>query len=198
LTRPHCRRSSQSTGDRRVHLTLAELLIDLVNNSVDAGAGDVGVDWDEREGVLRISVSDNGRGMNEQERLRATDPWGTDGLKHPGRKVGLGLPFMVQTAEETGGSWSVESEPGKGTRVAVELPADHVDLPPPGDLVGSFTVILGATGGGELEIRRGRDGDEYRVSRGELRDAIGEIGSVSGLRMIESYVRSQEEALWHE
>jgi hypothetical protein len=37
--------------------------------------------------------------MTAEELQRALDPFHTDGIKHPHRKVGLGLPFLVQTAE---------------------------------------------------------------------------------------------------
>ena len=43
------------------------------------------------------------------------------------RKVGLGLPFLIQNAEQTGGSVTLTSEPGKGTEVRAVFHSDHID-----------------------------------------------------------------------
>jgi len=77
-----------------LHFTLGELLLDLVQNAAAAGSSTVRVTWRERDGELLLAVEDDGCGMTGELVARATDPFTTDGVKHPGRPVGLGLAFF--------------------------------------------------------------------------------------------------------
>ena len=93
---------------------LALHLLDIVQNSLAAGATYIVVSVDEnpRDNVLIISVSDNGRGMSPEQLKKLSDPFFTSRTT---RRVGLGVPLLKQTAEQSGGSLQVISEPGKGT-----------------------------------------------------------------------------------
>jgi anti-sigma regulatory factor (Ser/Thr protein kinase) len=176
-----------------VHFSLAELLTDLFQNAVAAGSSRIDVRWHERDSRLSVSVEDNGKGMSAEQRTRAINPFYSDGVKHPGRKVGLGLPFLVQTVSGVGGSYELVSEPGRGTKVAFEVPADHLDLPPTGDLVTTFTLALTCEGPDEVEVDRVRDGARYTIRRTELAEIFEDLATVESLQLITEYVRSQEE-----
>ena len=63
---------------------------------------------------LTVIIADDGCGMTEEQVAQVTDPFYTSRTT---RKVGLGVPFFKLAAESTGGSFSIESEPGKGTTV---------------------------------------------------------------------------------
>lgn len=69
--------------------------------------------------VLRIS--DTGKGMSPETLERAFDPFFT--TKSGARGTGLGLTMVRCFAQETGGSVSIESDPGAGTTVMLQLPA---------------------------------------------------------------------------
>lgn len=73
------------------------------------------------EGV-RIVVEDNGPGMDAEVSRRAFDPFFT--TKAPGLGTGLGLSvsYFIITKSH-GGDMRVESEPGKGSRFIIDLPA---------------------------------------------------------------------------
>jgi signal transduction histidine kinase len=58
----------------------------------------------EREEVLELTITDNGRGLP------------------PIRGTGVGLASMRERAEELGGTWEIESLPTGGTGVRVRLP----------------------------------------------------------------------------
>ena len=176
-----------------MHFTLGELLLDLVQNAASAGSSAVRIVWRETGGRLLVSVEDDGSGMDPDLAARATDPFCTDGLKHPGRAVGLGLAFLRQTAEATGGSFRLQSCPGRGTRVALEAPADHLDLPPSGDVAEILVLALCTEGPAEMYIDRERGGHSYTLRKSELEDVLGNLSSVAGRRLLREFIRSQEE-----
>jgi hypothetical protein len=184
-----------------LHFTLADLVTDITQNGAESGASLLELELREsREpgspAEFRFIVSDNGKGMTPEELNRAVDPFVTDGLKHPRRKVGLGLPFLIQTAEQSGGGWDIKSEKGKGTRVSAWFDADNVDIPPVGDIPGMFRSILMFQGPQEIHISRVRKngtGDlDYQIRKTELADALGDLEDTASLVLLNRYLRSLE------
>lgn len=183
-----------------MHFTLADLVTDITQNGVESGADLVELELceygsaDKKE--LRFTVKDNGKGMTSEELKRAQDPFFTDGIKHPGRKIGLGLPFLIQTAETSGGGWEMDSEKGKGTRVCAWFDLDNVDTPQTGDIPGLFRTVLLFDKAAEMVIRRLRDTPEgrieYEVRKTELADALGELETTQSLILLDQYLRSLE------
>ncbi|MCL2180347.1 MAG: sensor histidine kinase [Treponema sp.] len=176
-----------------MHFTLADLVTDITQNAVEAGACEVELDVEISDKEYRFLVKDNGKGMTEEELKRALDPFVTDGIKHPHRKVGLGLPFLIQTAEQSGGGWDVKSEKGKGTTVTAWFDTGNVDTPPAGDIPGMFRTILMFDSSAEIIIRRKSQGGEYEIRKSELSEAIGGFEDVDSLVMLKEYLNSLEE-----
>ncbi|MDR2964769.1 MAG: ATP-binding protein [Treponema sp.] len=176
-----------------MHFTLADLVTDITQNAVEADAELVELEVSENDKEFRFLVKDNGKGMTEEELKRAIDPFVTDGIKHPNRKVGLGLPFLIQTAGQSGGGWDIKSEKGKGTTVAAWFDSGNVDIPPVGDIPGMFRSILMFNGKAEIIIRRKKTEDEYEIIKSELVDAIGNLEDASSLVMLGDYLRGLEE-----
>ena len=69
---------------------------------------------------VRIEVRDTGTGMEREVLARVTEPFFT--TKEPGKGTGLGLAMAKGFVEQSGGSLSIDSIVGQGTRVILWLP----------------------------------------------------------------------------
>src|SRR5262245_34786677 len=103
-------------------LVLRRIVENLVSNAVDSldgKSGTVSVKTERARGVVRIVVADTGRGMSKAELDRAFDDFYT--TKAGG--TGLGLSIVRRLIMDSSGTLKVETEPGKGSKFIVELPA---------------------------------------------------------------------------
>jgi CheY-like chemotaxis protein len=80
---------------------------------------------------VRIEVSDTGAGMAPEVSARIFDAFFT--TKQVGGGLGLGLSICHGIVTRAGGTIEVHSEPGRGTRVRVELPAAGAEEPAPAE-----------------------------------------------------------------
>ena len=71
--------------------------------------------------MVRLMVSDNGRGMDPETQRRAFEMFFT--TKQRGMGTGLGLALVQRIAENAGGTVGLRSRPGVGTSVEMLLPA---------------------------------------------------------------------------
>lgn len=178
-----------------MHPTVCDTLLDVVQNAFEAGATRVEVSVARTGDLLSCSVADNGRGMDEATKRRALDPFYTDGVKHPSRKVGLGLPFLREMARASGGSFSLASEPGRGTTVSFSFDLSNVDAPSFGDAAGTFTSLATYPGDHVLSLSRSEDGRSYAVTSAELADALGDLSEAGNLALLRDFFSSNEEAI---
>jgi PAS domain S-box-containing protein len=77
-------------------------------------------------GAVEIEVWDTGNGIPPAILARIFEPFFT--TKRPGEGTGLGLSICKSIVETAGGSIEVESEPGRGSRFRVVLPASGAPL----------------------------------------------------------------------
>ncbi|NJK87441.1 MAG: HAMP domain-containing histidine kinase [Bacteroidales bacterium] len=106
-------------------------IMDIVQNSVNAGATQITISVSENaNGMMVISVKDNGCGMDKDTIEKVTNPFFTTGNK----PTGLGIPLFEQSTRQSGGSLNIDSEKGKGTIVTACFQKNHIDMPPLGDI----------------------------------------------------------------
>jgi len=118
-------------------------ILDIVQNSITAGASLITCEITEskKQNIYQVSITDNGKGMDSEVLQKVTNPFYTSRTT---RKVGLGIPLLKHNAELTGGSFQLESEPGKGTRLTATFVYNHIDRLPAGDLAGTFVLLTAA------------------------------------------------------
>lgn len=101
-----------------------EAVGNIVKNALDHtdSGGVVRIDWEQTPLMLRLSVSDNGKGIAEEDFhhifkrfYRSKNSLDTQG-------IGLGLPLAKAIAEGQGGTITVSSRPGEGTAFTVSFP----------------------------------------------------------------------------
>ncbi|MEJ5165699.1 MAG: ATP-binding protein [Thermoanaerobaculia bacterium] len=115
-------------------------ILDIVENSIRAKAKNILILFKfQRDGDgLFIEIIDDGEGMDEELSEKIKNPFYTT---KEGKKFGLGIPFLKQSAEETGGFLKIESKKGKGTKISAFFHRDHIDMKPLGDLDKTLDVL---------------------------------------------------------
>ncbi len=110
------------------------LTIETLNVRLPSGAG------------VRVVVEDTGVGMSEEVRHHVFEPFFT--TKDVGKGTGLGLATAYGIVEQSGGSITVQSEVGQGSRFLIDLPqVGAEELPPAAQLTalshhGQETILL--------------------------------------------------------
>jgi PAS domain S-box-containing protein len=113
-----------------------QIILNLVTNAAQA-IGDrrgcilIGTRADDG-GMIRLYVSDDGAGMDEETQARIFEPFFS--TKEAGRGTGLGLSIVSGIVASHGGTISVESTLGFGTRFDLVFPVEgrqDRDTPPP-------------------------------------------------------------------
>ena len=115
-------------------------LLDLEQNSITAGADLVTIRISVGEdGWLTMVLKDDGKGMSPELLARVTSPFATTRTT---RKVGLGIPMMMENAEKAGGTLKIESQEGLGTEMTVTMDTRNIDCLPLGDLSGTLLSLI--------------------------------------------------------
>lgn len=112
-------------GDER---RLKQILVNLLSNAVkftpENGKLGIQVRADREEKRVIFTVWDNGIGIHERDLQRLFRPFVQldSSLARGGTGTGLGLALVTQMVRLHGGSISVDSEPGEGSRFNIVLP----------------------------------------------------------------------------
>ncbi len=105
---------------------LRQILFNLLSNAVGfSKPGDtVGITSRRDGAMVEFVVADQGIGIPKGEQGRVFERFETRSLGSGHRGAGLGLSIVKSLVELHGGTVTLESEPGRGTRVTVRLPVE--------------------------------------------------------------------------
>jgi signal transduction histidine kinase len=111
-----------SCGEGLLRQALANLLENAVKYRRLEVPPDVEVVGHAADHGYDLSVSDNGRGMSEEDAARAFDPF----YRSPETKdlpgTGLGLSIVKRVAQASGGTIALHTRPGQGSTFTISLP----------------------------------------------------------------------------
>ena len=146
-------------------------ILDVANNSVTAGAmlTEIDITADTAADTLEVMISDNGKGMSEEQVMQVADPFFTTRTT---RKVGLGIPFLKMAAELTGGSFGIESTPGKGTKLKAVFGLAQIDRMPLGDIASTMTALVGPNPDIDFILRYRVDANGFGLDTREMRNIL--------------------------
>ncbi len=147
-------------------------IMDIVQNSVRAEAANVTLSILIDEQWLTISVKDDGTGMDQETLKKVSDPFYTSRTT---RKVGMGIPLIMQNAELTDGSTTLESELGVGTTLTAKFGLHHIDRPPMGDIESTAAMMITGNDGVNLKFIVKKGADEFAISTNEVKEAMGDV-----------------------
>ena len=116
---------------------LRSVIQNLFMNAVKYGGSDrwVGIKAEQvrdgRAGRVRITVSDHGPGIPDNELPRIFDPFyrGDEAMSKQIHGNGLGLSLVKKIVTAHGGQVSVATKPGAGSAFTIELPATEAEAP---------------------------------------------------------------------
>ncbi len=101
---------------------IGSALVNVILNAIQAmpGGGRLMVKSEGKDGLVTVEIADTGDGIKAQDVMDVFEPFYTT----KSRGLGLGLPYARKVIGQHQGQIEVLSQPGKGTRVIVTLPAD--------------------------------------------------------------------------
>jgi 3',5'-nucleoside bisphosphate phosphatase len=148
---------------------LALHILDIAENSIEAGAGSLAIELREEPEADRliILVTDNGPGMTAEQLEKVQDPFYTTRTT---RKVGMGLALLSEAARTAGGDLTIESEPGRGTTVRAFLQYRHFDRAPVGDIETTLMVLVAGHPDLQIRFRHLLGRREYELDSCEFED----------------------------
>jgi hypothetical protein len=171
-------------------------ILDIVQNSLHAGADKIVIEIIEntKEGTLKLTITDNGSGMDQGMVDQVTDPFFTSSTT---KKVGLGLPLLKQNAEQTGGMFVVSSELNRGTVVRAVFNTNNIDMIPEGDLAATIRTLVSSEPLKDFIYRQEKDGEEFELDTAAIRSELGDIdlSRREVLEFISEFIRSNVSVL---
>lgn len=132
---------------------LENAIINLVMNARDAMDGQAGMikirSWNQRvtrsdgrkQDMVMLEVADQGSGMSQEIKAQVFEPFFT--TKQTGSGSGLGLSMVYGFVRQSGGRVEIESAPGQGTTVRLQLPRAIVPVQVPVEPIAEHPATSG-------------------------------------------------------
>lgn len=149
-------------------------VMDVVQNSISAKASLIEISQATLGDSLTITIKDDGCGMSAGQVESVTNPFYTTRTT---RDVGLGVPLFKMACEQTGGSFTVESEENVGTLVTARFLTGHIDMTPVGDMNETILLLITCNPDIDFVYTNALNGESFTLDTREVREVLG--GDVS-------------------
>jgi anti-sigma regulatory factor (Ser/Thr protein kinase) len=149
-------------------------LLDMVQNSIEAGASkiEIKIREDFKADLLTMEISDNGRGMSEEQISRVLDPFYTTRTT---RHIGLGLPLLLEACRRCEGNLEIHSHPGKGTTIQATFRHSHIDRAPLGNIPSVLMTVLFAENNIDWLYIHQVNQEEFKLESSEIRKELVDV-----------------------
>lgn len=151
---------------------LALHILDIVQNSISAGAKKIFISISFDDSTVKMEVTDNGCGMDREMINKVTDPFTTSRTT---RKVGLGIPLLKETCELTGGRLIIKSQKTKGTKISASFGKNSFDRPPLGNMGQTMAALISCNPFIDFEFSFESKNDRYVLATNELKQVLGDV-----------------------
>lgn len=157
-------------------------ILDIVQNSIRAGATEISLKINEarKQNLLTITIEDNGSGMSAETVKQIIDPFYTTRTT---RKLGFGIPFYKDTAEQSGGRLEIDSEPGRGTIVRATMELEHINRPPLGNMAETMQIIVMSNPEIRFIYEHQVDAQHYRLDTRNFSGLVDDNGMIDFMRL---------------
>ncbi len=171
-------------------------ILDIVENSVKAGAALTEISVVEEGDTLTLTITDDGCGMTEEVLKSVTDPFYTTRTT---RKVGMGIPLLKLEAELTGGELNIVSRHitehplDHGTTVTAVFMKNHIDFTPLGDLVSTIITLIQGHPDTDFRFVHKTEKFEVVLDTRQLREVLEGVplNTYEVIKWIEEYIKDQ-------
>lgn len=170
---------------------IVDHIIDIVNNSISAGAQNIIIDLQEsvKDDYLIISIIDDGKGIGDNTIKNITDPFFTT---KKDKKVGLGISLLKYHAELADGSFQIKSELNKGTAIIASFKLSHIDRQPMGDIANTIILLITSHPSIHFVYKHQTDNGTFRLDTLEIKDIIYDICKNNIMRMsLKEYIEDK-------
>ena len=164
-------------------------ILDIVQNSITAKADTITVEISEDIDAdeLKITISDNGCGMDEETLARVN---GTFATSRTTRKIGMGIALFRAAAELSDGYLTLASKKGEGTVTTAVFKHSSIDRMPLGDISGTMMLLSAKAKDFDLIYRHIWRGTEFVFSTKDIKEVIEDtpIDTPEVLNYIRDYI----------
>ena len=106
-------------------LRFRQVLFNFVSNAVKyAGPCTIRISSVYEDGLFKLTVADNGKGVTPEKAKRLMQPFVQADIKNRAEGSGLGLAICKRLIELANGTISIDTAPGKGFAIHVEVPVE--------------------------------------------------------------------------
>ena len=173
-------------------------VMDVAQNCITAKATlvTITVCESDKNDSLDISVKDNGCGMTKEQAESVIDPFFTT---RKTRKVGLGVPLFKMAAEQTGGSFTIDSTVGVGTTLFAHFVKSSVDMTPLGDINSTVKILIQCNPCIDFVFNHSTDNGEFTLDTRELREILGQdvpLNTPDVLEWIDGFLQEQSNNIY--
>lgn len=171
-------------------------ILDIVQNSVRAKATKVElmVNEDLNKNILEIIIKDNGKGMPKDLIEQIKNPFATTRTT---RKVGLGIPLLLEACQRCEGDLDIQSEEGVGTTLRAYFKHNHIDRAPMGDLVNTITMLILSSSEIRYIFNYSINSKEFKMDTKEVQEILQgvPINDLNVIKWLEDYLKENINAL---